>query len=239
MHRTDLDLLWDRLQAAARAGQGLGSLSPSFAARHLGYDALTLCLATPRGHLELLWSDDAAGRLGPVLDDLQYTLGEGPTLDAARTGRTITEPDLAATPADRWPQFLPAAARTRVRTVIATPLRLGVVPAGVLTAYGTAPGVLTANPRDSFVRFARAALFLLLQTSPARLLTGDHALGITLYRAEVHQAAGALSVQLTLPLDQALLRLRAHAYAHDRALLDVAHDILAHRLYLEQEDTAP
>ncbi|MFI2242134.1 GAF and ANTAR domain-containing protein [Streptomyces chrestomyceticus] len=238
MPRTDLDQLWDRLRIATRAGQGLGSLSPSFAARQLGYDALTLCLATPRGHLELLWSDDAAGRLGPVLDDLQYTLGEGPTLDAARTGRTITEPDLTRAPADRWPQFLPATARTRARTLIATPLRLGVVPAGALTAYGTTPGAPTAHQRESIIRFARAALLLLLQTSPARLLTGDHAPGITLYRAEVHQATGALAVQLALPLDQALLRLRAHAYAHDRALLDVARDILAHRLYLEQEDTA-
>ncbi|MEV5597505.1 ANTAR domain-containing protein [Streptomyces sp. NPDC052496] len=239
MPRINPDQLWDRLRAVTRAGQGLGALSPSFAARHLGYDALTLCLAPPRGHLELLWCDDAAGRLGPALDDLQYTLGEGPTLDAARTGRTITEPDLAATPTGRWPQFLPAASRTRARTLIATPLRLGVVPAGALTAYGTAPGAPTAHQRDSIIRFARAALLLLLQTSPARLLTGDHALGITLYRAEVHQAAGALAVQLALPLDQALLRLRAHAYAHDRALLDVAHDILTHRLHLEQEDTAP
>lgn len=239
MPRHDLNPLWDRLRAAIRAGQGLGSVSPAFAARQLGYDALTLCLATPRGHLELLWSDEGFGRLGPVLDDLQYTLGEGPTLDAARTGRTITEPDLAATPDDRWPQFLPAASRTHVRTLIATPLRLGIVPTGALTAYGTVPGAPTAHQREDVVRFARAALLLLLQTSPARLLTGDHALGLTLYRAEVHQAAGALAAQLALPLDQALLRLRAHAYAHDRALLDIAHDILAHRLYLEQDGPAP
>ncbi|KWT58659.1 hypothetical protein ADL21_28355 [Streptomyces albus subsp. albus] len=230
MPRAEIDTLFDRLRHTVRTGRSLDALSPGTTARLLGHDALTLCLATPRGHLELVWSDDAAGRLGPTLDDLQYTLGEGPTLDAARTGRTITEPDLTRTPVDRWPQFLPAA--TPARAVVAVPLRLGVVTAGVLTVYRIRPGPPTAQQQQATERFARAALTLLLRTSPARLLTGEHGTGLALHRAEVHQAAGILAVQLRLPLDQALLRLRAHAYTHDLALLDVARDILTHRLHL-------
>ncbi|WP_260476536.1 ANTAR domain-containing protein [Streptomyces sp. WAC 06783] len=232
MPRAEIDTLFDRLRHAVRTGRGLDVLSPGAIARLLGHDALTLCLATPRGHLELVWSDDAADQLGPKLDDLQYTLGEGPTLDAARTGRTITEPDLTRTPADRWPQFLPAAATTPARAVVAIPLRLGVIPAGALTVYRIRPGPPTARQQQATERFARAALTLILRTSPARLLTGEHGTGLALHRAEVHQAAGVLAVQLRLPLDQALLRLRAHAYTHDRALLDVARDILTHRLHL-------
>ncbi|OKI02160.1 hypothetical protein A6A06_13870 [Streptomyces sp. CB02923] len=233
MPSAELETLLDRLRHAARTGRGLNAVRPETAAHLLGHDALTLCLATPRGHLELLWSDDAADRLGPTLDDLQYTLGEGPTLDTMRTGRTITEPDLRNTPVDRWPQFLPAAVRTPARAVLAVPLRLGVVPAGVLTAYRIRPGPPTAQQAEATERFARVALSLLLHTSPARLLTGEHGAGLALHRAEVHQATGVLAVQLRIALDQALLRLRAHAYSQDRALLDVARDVIAHRLHLD------
>ncbi|MEU7157481.1 GAF and ANTAR domain-containing protein [Streptomyces chrestomyceticus] len=233
MSRAEWEMLLDRLRHAARTGQGLNGVSPGTAARLLGHDALTLCLATPRGHLELLWSDDAADRLGPAMDDLQYVLGEGPTLEALHTGRTVVEPDLRNTPIGRWPHFLPAAARTDVRTVVAVPLLLGVVSVGVLTAYRVRPGAPSAQQIAATDRFARAALNLLLYTSPARLLTGEHGAGLTLHRAEVHQATGVLAVQLRVTLDQALLRLRAHAYSQDRALLDVARDVIAHRLRLD------
>ncbi|GCD48035.1 GAF and ANTAR domain-containing protein [Streptomyces paromomycinus] len=232
MSPAEWETLLDRLRHAARTGQGLNGVSPGTAARLLGHDALTLCLATPRGQLELLWSDDAADRLGPAMDDLQYVLGEGPTLEALHTARTVIEPDLRNTPVGRWPQFLPAA-RTDVRTVVAVPLLLGVVSVGVLTAYRTRPGAPSAEQTAATDRFARAALNLLLYASPARLLTGEHGAGLALHRAEVHQATGVLSVQLRVALDQALLRLRAHAYAQDRALLDVARDVIAHRLRLD------
>ena len=46
------------------------------------------------------------------------------------------------------------------------------------------------------------------------------------------QAAGMLTEQLGTRLAEALLRLRAYAYAHDLGLSDVAGDIVARRLYL-------
>ncbi|MEU6961834.1 hypothetical protein [Streptomyces chrestomyceticus] len=47
---------------------------------------------------------------------------------------------------------------------------------------------------------------LLLRTSLARLLTGEDGTGPALHRAEVHQAADVLAVQLQLQLFQAILR---------------------------------
>ncbi|WP_176985813.1 MULTISPECIES: hypothetical protein [unclassified Streptomyces] len=41
-----------------------------------------------------------------------------------------------------------------------------------------------------------------------------------------------VSVQLAVPLADALLRLRAHAYGSGRTLTDTAHDIVARRLRL-------
>ncbi|MFD0524436.1 ANTAR domain-containing protein [Paractinoplanes durhamensis] len=49
-------------------------------------------------------------------------------------------------------------------------------------------------------------------------------------RAEVFQAQGMVSVQLRVTLSDALARLRAHAYAEDRALGEVARDVVARRL---------
>ena len=50
--------------------------------------------------------------------------------------------------------------------------------------------------------------------------------------AEIHQATGMLSAQLAVPLDEAFVRLRSHAFADGRSLREVADDVLARRLQL-------
>ena len=54
------------------------------------------------------------------------------------------------------------------------------------------------------------------------------------YRAEVHQASGMISVQLNVSLAEALVRLRAHAYAQERPIAEVAADVVARRLRFEE-----
>ena len=46
----------------------------------------------------------------------------------------------------------------------------------------------------------------------------------------VHQAAGIVSAQLDVSLTEALIRLRAYAFADDRVLTAVAEDVVARRL---------
>jgi hypothetical protein len=50
------------------------------------------------------------------------------------------------------------------------------------------------------------------------------------HHPEVHQATGMISVQLGVTATVALIRLRAYAYANDRALREVAGDVVARRL---------
>ncbi len=50
------------------------------------------------------------------------------------------------------------------------------------------------------------------------------------YRAEIDQASGILTVQLGVGIEEAFIRLRAHAYAQGLRLADVAADVVAHRL---------
>jgi hypothetical protein len=49
----------------------------------------------------------------------------------------------------------------------------------------------------------------------------------------VHNAAGAVSVQLDVSVTEALIRLRAYAFANNRPLDEVAEDVVAQRLRLE------
>jgi hypothetical protein len=49
-------------------------------------------------------------------------------------------------------------------------------------------------------------------------------------RAEIHQATGMVAVQLGVDLSTALVRLRAHAFAQDRLLSEVAVAVVARTL---------
>ena len=48
----------------------------------------------------------------------------------------------------------------------------------------------------------------------------------------VHNAAGMVSVQLGISVTEALIRLRAYAFSHDRLLAEVAQDVIDRRLRL-------
>lgn len=62
---------------------------------------------------------------------------------------------------------------------------------------------------------------------PSALVNGDLA-----EPAEVHQAAGMLTAQLGISITDAIARLRAHAVATHRPLIDISRDVIAHRLQL-------
>lgn len=214
-----------RAHRDARSGHAPDTSVPPGTARYLGLDALTLNMLARDGHLEPLWCDPDKG-LGLELDDLQYTLGDGPTLEAAQHGRTLAEPDLSAADPARWPLFLPAAAHTPLCALIATPLRLGAATIGVLTGYRTTPGPLAAAHLHDLHRLGRNLTHLLI----THLTTPANDTGLRLHRAEIHQATGFLAAELGIPLGQALLRLRAHAATHNQPLTDLAHALLTHRL---------
>jgi len=61
---------------------------------------------------------------------------------------------------------------------------------------------------------------------------GGQPADLTRHRAEIDQATGMLTEQLGVGIAEAFIRLRAHAYAHDRRLSDLARDIVARRLRL-------
>jgi len=197
----------------------------------LDIDGASISLLTASVSRETLWATDATAEL---LEDLQFTLNEGACMEAATTGNPVLVPDLHhSAQAARWPIFAAAVAeQTSVAALFALPLQWGAVNVGVLDMYRTAPGGLsTTQWRDALAATDLAALIMLgRRTDPGKDGGGgwlDPALG---HRAEIHQATGMVLVQLGISATDALARLRAHAFVHQRLLIDVACDVVARRL---------
>jgi hypothetical protein len=65
-------------------------------------------------------------KTGERLAELQLTLGEGPSLDAAASSGPVLASDLGAGEARRrWPAFAPAAGQAGAAAVFAFPLLIG------------------------------------------------------------------------------------------------------------------
>lgn len=169
------------------------------------------------------------------IEQLQFSLGEGPCLDAYRTRRPVLVPDLQAIDATPWPAYAHAAGDHGVRGVFAFPLQVGGARLGAMDVYRDTVGALSRESLVLALTFAEVATETILdaQAQPGsrdQVLhdAGDH-------RYQVFQAQGMVMVQLGVTLAEAMARIRAHAYAQDRPLSDVAEDIIAGKLELESD----
>jgi hypothetical protein len=168
------------------------------------------------------------------IEDLQYTLGEGPCVDAYRQDRVVAEPDLAEPMMPRWQAFTPPALKAGVRAIFGFPLRVGTVRLGALNLYRDRPTPLTADEHaNALVMADITARWVLEAQAGAPLDTVAAELEISAdFHFAVHNAAGMVSVQLGVSVAEALIRLRAYAFSNDRMLADVAQDVIARRLRL-------
>jgi hypothetical protein len=177
----------------------------------------------------------ATDDLSHQIEELQDTIGEGPSVEALQTGFTVLMRDLSASDG-RWPGFTPAASEVGVRGVFAFPLRMGAARLGVLSLYRTEPGPLDDDQfRDAWV-LAEAATVLLMLTSPdgEPAEASDWVLGDrSRFRPEVHQAVGATMVHLDVGPRDAFARICAHAFATNTPIGVVATEIVTRKLRLE------
>ncbi|MFE1796968.1 MULTISPECIES: GAF and ANTAR domain-containing protein [unclassified Streptomyces] len=189
-----------------------------------------------------LWcaSDDTAARLA----EAQYTLGDGPCQTALDRAAPVLAPDLTQGPdARRWPVFAHQAVELGVRAVFSLPLGAGALAIGTLDLYRDTAGAL--SPRDLRIALlARDAVtfaVLNLEAASDGFVSGDEA-GVASWvdaaeadHVEVHQAVGMVMVQIGVDPEQALDRLRAHAFSEGRTVTEVAQEILARTLRFQPE----
>jgi hypothetical protein len=180
----------------------------------------------PRG--SLCTTDEVAS----LIEELQYTLGEGPCVDAHQQSCAVLEPDLAEPDAPRWFAFTPRALDAGVRALFAFPLQVGSVRVGALDLYRDGPGPLTEEQHaDGLVMADVLARWVLEMQAdaPPGAVAQELERGAD-FHVVVHNAAGAVSVQLGVSVAEALIRLRAYAFSNDRLLREVAEDVVARRL---------
>ena len=193
--------------------------------------AITIAYTRPE-RVTLCATDEVAA----WLEDIQDVLGQGPGRDAFLHSEAVR-----ATLDDgegRWPEL--AAARHSVGdvNVLALPMRPDGMVLGVLTVHG---------PLDPAERIAEGEAQFLADALGGALLsdpvsgpgsTADSLRGPWAGRAVVHQATGMVVAQLKINPEDALVLLRAHAYAHGMTLDSVAVQITEFRLDFTMTDDA-
>jgi len=230
--------------AGAERSAGLAGPGAAAAAAALGVDGIAAGMGTGPAGMVIAWGRQ---RTSAALEDAQFTLGQGPCVDASADGAPILVADLAEA-GERWPAFTPAARKLGVGALFAFPLQIGAISVGALLAHRAAPGPLTGRQLADALALADAVTVLLLHHAAPETDGTDDAPGSSFgapwpgwaapstYRAQVHQATGMISVQLDVDLAEALVRLRAHAYAEDRRVAEVADDVVARRLRFDPSD---
>src|SRR5437762_6398338 len=129
------------------AGDRLHRILAALSAGEDGWSPTRLCRACPpivgvNGAGVMLMSGDIPrGSLGTtdevsqLIEELQYTLGEGPCVDAYQQDRVVTEPNLADPVTRRWIALAPPVLQAGVRALFGFPLRVGGVRLGALVLY--------------------------------------------------------------------------------------------------------
>ncbi|WP_430503060.1 GAF and ANTAR domain-containing protein [Micromonospora trifolii] len=171
----------------------------------------------------------AADEASERLEELQLVLGEGPCIDAAAARRPVLIDDVADVGPARWPVYADAIRDAGIRAIFAFPLQVGAAQLGVLDLFRAEPGALSGPELHRALDLADEAVTILLdgqERSGGERPSGDTMAG----PVELFQAQGMVMIQIGGTLAEAMARIRAHAYAEDRRLIDVARDIIGRHL---------
>lgn len=203
----------------------------------------SISLMAPVAAQRLLCSSDDVAR---QLAEAQYTLGDGPGTHAFSTGAPVFAADLSAgDDARRWPLFALRALETGAKAVFSFPLGIGAIAAGTLDLYRDSPGSLTEAETGTALLIADAATLgvLRLYAGPGETEYAEGDGDMDWLRGEsdhdgVHQATGMVMIQCDVGAEEALLRLRARAFASGVTLSALAREVVERRVSLGESDRA-
>ncbi|MEX1177742.1 MAG: GAF and ANTAR domain-containing protein [Nitriliruptor sp.] len=190
-------------------------------------DAVAVTVEHPSGRTGTAAASDDASR---ELDELQRELGEGPCVDAMRTGTELHVTDLTSD--ERWsPALREAAARLGLRGVLALPLRVTERTIGALNLFRADAGALED---DALVTARSLAAPVAATLANARAYDRVAQLSQQLRealstRAVIEQAKGILMVRGGCDEEAAFALLRRTSQHQNRKLRDVAASVVAMR----------
>lgn len=184
------------------------------AAEHCG-----ITLRQRRGRAETVAAtDDLVGEV----DAAQYSLAEGPCLDAAFESENCVVHDLRTDA--RWPRWSPVATGHGLRSVLAIRLHAGGRTLGALNLYAERPHAFDPDTIDTALIFASHAAEAL---SKARLVSDLEAALES--RHVIGMAQGVLAVRYSVSYEAAFTVLQRYSNDHNTKLRDVARAVLESR----------
>jgi GAF domain-containing protein len=167
----------------------------------LGANATGVLVRTPGGDLHLLAASDERAQL---VELLQAHTGEGPCVDAIRTGEVIGVDDLT-TEGERWPVFTASALRLGYRAIHAIPMILDDHPIGGVNLLHDTATTLSATQQALGRCLADLAALGLAQETDARRAQRvvERTLTAVNDRAHLSQAIGFVAGTLGIDVDEA------------------------------------
>lgn len=227
---------------------GMGEICEAATLRADADGAVLAILTHSASDRELVYATDTVAH---KLDELQYTLGEGPCFDAYLDDNPQFHPELTSVAHTmRWPTFAAAATQLGAHALFAFPIPDGQQPMGVLELYRRSAGSLADTQYAAAVgcasaiggrlqsnwkdHVARAGSAEKAVDAAAASSTSPSERNNPFTRTHIYVASGMVAIQLGVDPDQAVDRLRAYSYSCGRRISSVAADIIARRLTLHE-----
>jgi hypothetical protein len=185
------------------------------------------------GELRFVAASDAVGR---KLAGLHVELGEGPCLEAARSGERVLIADLGAPDAvERFPHFAAKALAGGVSAVYSFPLRNLDQHVGCIGLFNATPAELDQMDLELAQLLADLTTASIVGAHRYQQVSGLAAGAQRLADAAVlEQAKGRLSVQLGVQPDRALEYLQRYLLASGGSLREAAEQVTAGDLRLRR-----
>lgn len=170
----------------------------------------------------------AAGDFVRRIDEIQYTLDEGPCLEAYATQTLVLAEDLVEQGPARWPRFTPAAVGHGLRGVVAVPLSVRSGRLGALNVYALHARAFDEDSARTAAVFAEQAAVVLAN---AEAFTSAQDMAVNLgealaSRAVIDMAKGIVMARTGCSQQQAFDQLRDASQTSHRKLRDVAAEIV-------------
>jgi hypothetical protein len=217
--------MWADVVAAVGGGVSGAAIAAVCAGcvRELPVDGAAISVIGRAGQRETLFATDPTMA---AIESVQFTLREGPCVEAVRERSPVLVPDLGQD-AGRWPVFASELTRYPVGAVFAFPVQRGSISFGALDLYRREPGCLAGDDLARALRVVDLAAIVLLSQAGADDGTAPP---MSWHRTDVHQATGMIIAALGVPADRALWLLRAHAFTRGELVEDVARAITTRTL---------
>jgi GAF domain-containing protein len=184
-----------------------------------GCDLAGVSLVQAQGIHTAAGSDDSLKRI----DELQYTLGQGPCLDALQDHETVYSPDLPND--ERWPQWGPLVAQeVGAESNVSYRLFTSKGSLGALNLYSRKPHAFSTDDIYSGLALAAHVAVALAAAQKEQHLTQAIS-----NRTVIGQAEGILMERFGIDAEQAFNVLRRLSQHSNRKLHQVAEELTATR----------